>query len=335
MPTPKLDMAVAQRVAERIRQGQTVAAIEAAEGVASGTVFNVRQRMKTEPALQAAKKIGVTDWREWSDWAKAGQNLKKKASNSQEQAAFSLGEGKRPVILATFSDQHIGSWGCDYDLFAQITKEIVETPNLYLAMLGDETETAIKLRSVLEVVSQVIPPEQQEQFMESWLTEIAPKVAFATWSNHGVERQEKQAGSSVVKNILSRQAVYYNGIGHADIQVGEQIYRCAASHRFTGRSMYSSTHGPRRYARHYAPDRELILQGDLHTPELMQYHEAAMHRVAITSGSLQLNSGYAKRYYTLTTIPAYPCVVLHHDKHLMVPFWAIKDAITYVNGCGK
>src|SRR5579885_701866 len=320
-----------QRIWELHSMGFSTRRIASMIGCHATTVLRwTRQKPENPP-----KRVGEFDWREWATWAKNGQELKRKASWSQDEATFSLGDGKSPIILACFSDQQIGDWGTDYELFVNITEEIRDTPNLYFAMLGDETQHAIKLRSVLEVASgSLIPPEQQEQFIEAWLHEIKDKIAFSTWSNHSTERSEKQAGSSTVKHIISRHAIWFNGIGHADIKIGEQTYKVAASHVFSGKSMYSATHGPRRYARHEGQDREIILQGDLHRPEMAVYYEGGRKRIAITCGSIQTNSGYAKRYFSLKTIPAYPCVVLDNKEHKITPFWTIEEALQYL-GQGK
>lgn len=317
---------VKARIFELGQQGFSGRKIAAIVGCAEATV----RRHKDQKPEAPAKKVGTVEWREWADWAKQGQALKRKASWSQEEATFTLGDGDKPIILATFSDQHIGSWGCDYDLFCHITKEIVETPNLYMVMLGDETEHAIKLRSVLEVTSQIFSPEIQEQFIEAWIKEVNHKIAWAGWSNHGIERGEKQAGSSVLKNILNRHATYFNGLAHVTVKVGEQEYKVASNHKFRGNSMYSRVHGPKRYIRMEAPDRDIVLQGDLHTPELDVYYEGGKKHVAITTGSLHLNSGYAKRYFSLLTIPAFPCVVLDNKEHKLTPFWTISEAVQFV-----
>ena len=333
MPGPVLSQEKIDQIRELRKQGLGTERIAELTGTSNGSASKYSRDISHTPPVIANKKVGEFDWREWADWAKQGQKLKSKASWSQEKAEFTLGDGASPIILATFSDQQIGDWGTNYSLFATITEEIRDTHNLYMAMLGDETQHAIKMRSVLEVASgSLIPPEQQEMFMEAWLKEIGHKIAFGCWSNHSVERSEKQSGSSVIKNLISRHAVYYNGIGHADIKVGKEIYTVAASHVFRGRSQFTANHGPRRYARHEGQDREIILQADLHTPELSVYYEGGKKRVAITCGSIQDNSGYAKRYFSLHTVPAYPCIVLRHDRHELVPFWSIKDALDYVRG---
>lgn len=285
------------------------------------------------PAEQGAKKVGEFEWRKWADWAKKGQELKHKASWSQdEEPTFTLGDGTSPIILATFSDQHIGSWGADYEMFCNITQEIVDTPNLYMVMLGDETEHAIKLRNVLEVTSQIFTPEIQERFIEAWIQEIDHKIAWAGWSNHAITRNEAQSGSSVLKNLLSRHAPYFNGLAHVTVKVGNQEYKGVSNHKFQGNSMYSRVYGPKRYIRMEAPDRDFVLQGDLHTPELDVYYEGNKQHVAITTGSIHTNSGYAKRYFSLFTVPAYPCIVLDNKVHRMTAFWTLAEAREFVNG---
>src|SRR6185312_3242664 len=279
--------------------------------------------------IKADKKIGEFNWREAIPAIRQMQGLKKKASWTQDHASIALGDGN-PVILTTFCDQHIGAYGANYEAFQELTDEIVNTPNLYVALLGDYLEMAIRLRGVLEVTSQVLTPEMQEAFLESWLEEIKEHIVFAVWDNHSVTRQEAAAGTSNVKNLLARRCVYHNGIGHSELRVGKQVYKCAASHKFRGGSMFNRTHAQGRYARHEAGDRELILMGDIHTWGISQLSEGGLERVYITGGTLHENSGYAKRWFSLHSAPYYPCVVLDRKQHEMVPFKTVKQALKYL-----
>lgn len=277
------------------------------------------------------KKVGSFNWREAIPAIEAMQSLKKKASWTQDYAAIELGDGKHPVILTTFCDQHVGAYGANHRLFEDLTDELIDTPYLYAALLGDPLEMAIKLRNVLEVTSQVLTPEMQEAYLESWLDEIQHKIAFAVWDNHAVTRQEAATGTSGVKNLLARRCVYHNGIGHSELKVGKEVYTCAASHKFRGSSMFNRTHAQGRYMRHEAGDRELVLMGDIHTWGISQLSEGGKERIYITGGSLHENSGYSKRYFSLVTAPYFPCVVLHHDRHEMVPFKTVKQALKYLS----
>ena len=282
------------------------------------------------PAAVADKKVGEFHWRKACGAAKLMQEIQHGASWSQDHATIPLGDGTQPVILLGFGDTHIGSYGANYHLFEEITDEILKTPNLYVALMGDLLEMAIRLRGVLEVTSQVLTPEMQEAFLESWLEDIAPKVAFATWDNHAVMRQEAQAGTSGVKRLLSRRFIYHNGIGHSDLKVGAQTYKCAASHKFRGGSMFNRMHAQGRYVRQEANDRELVLMGDIHTYGFTFTEDGGSPRCYITGGTLHENSGYAKRFFSLKTSPHYPCLVLQLVSHQLIPFLTVSQALRYI-----
>lgn len=319
------------QILELIDAGNSHSKIASALGVGKSTVERVVKRRQFEPRLQPGnKQCEIKHWEEFLPPIEGMQALKKKMSGSQERASISLGDGKRPVILMGFGDQHLGAYGTNYEAFRQITREIKATDNLYVALTGDYLEMAIKLRGVLEVVSQVLTPEMQEKMFELWLDDIKHKVAFATWDNHGIMRQENQAGVSSLKNLLSKNVHYFNGIGHAELKVGEQVYKTAASHKFRGGSMYNRTHAQGRYIRMEASDRELVLMGDIHTWGFSQYAEGGTERTCITGGTLHENSGYTKRLFSLNDSPYYPCAVLHHDRHEIVPFKTIGQAMRYI-----
>lgn len=336
MATRPLSNEKKQRVLDEAVKGGSHRDIATRSGVSVGTVSNVLNGFSSPPVVALNKKKGEFNWREWSDWIKDGQQLRRKASYSQEFATVKLGDGSSPVILVPFSDQHIGAWGTDYETLQKLTDEILTTPNVYVGLVGDYAEYAIKLRSVLETTAQVLSPDLQTEFIESWFEEIWPKVAFATWDNHGVERQEKLAGESSVKRMLSKKVTYFNGIGHVDVQVGKEIYKVACSHVFKqGRSAMNPTASQVRYMRFEGIDRELTMQGDTHKPGIQKYKDGPLTRVAINAGTLHVNSGYAKRYFSLFTCEDYPCVVLYPDKHCMVPYWSVAEALDAMGLTGK
>jgi hypothetical protein len=314
-------------IRSRLAKGEGPTDIARSLRVSTSTVSKYRHIAPTD---QETKKLSSFHWRDAIPAAKELQKLKSKASRSQDYATIELGDGKSPVILMGFGDQHVGAYGCNYDKFAELTDEILNTPNLYVALMGDTLEMAIRLRGVLEVTAQVLTPEMQELFLDSWLEDIKSKVAFAVWDNHAIMRQENLAGSSGVKNILSKNVIYHNGIGHQDLKVGNQVYYSAASHKFRGNSMFNRMHAQGRYVRQEANDRELVLMGDIHTFGFTYTEDGGKERVYITGGTLHENSGYAKRFFSLKTSPHFPCVVLMPDKHEMIPFKTIGQALRYI-----
>lgn len=275
----------------------------------------------TKP-VNSDKKLPEYNWREWCKWIKDGQQLHKKSSFSQDFAKIDLGDVDGPICIANICDWHIGAHGTDYELLEKYTDEIINTPNLYIVLTGDMLETAIKLRGVKEVAGQIIEPEQQINFLASWLEDVKDKVLWATWDNHTVQREENVTGFSVYKRIIGKEKaiIYHNGIGYVDLKVGEQTYHIVSSHKFIGRSYLNPTHGQQRYMRFEGQDREIAMSGDSHKVAFSWYFDGEKERLAINGGTLHTSSGYAKRYFSLFTVPEFPCLVVFPDEHLFIPY---------------
>lgn len=271
------------------------------------------------------KKIGSFEWRKANHILTQMQGLHETASYSQDFANIRI-DTDQPAFCLFLSDAHLGDWCTNYDLFARITDEILSTPNLYVALLGDMVNMAIAMRSVVEVTSgNLLTPELQAAYFTSWLDEVKHRVLFATWSNHDVQREEKGTGISMFKAIQNRRVTYFNGIGHPDIHVGDQTYRFAVSHRFRGNSIENPCHATMRYLRREGHDRELAAMGDIHQPGIVKFNHGNVPKVAVNTGSTQTGSGYAKRHFSLFTSPVMPGVVLHPDEHLITPMWSVAE----------
>lgn len=292
-------------------------------------LLQMREGESSEPGIIYHDKATDDDFN-WRDVAAAATGLQEavaRSRTSQETASIELAteSGNDPFVLF-LADTHIGDWGTDYDLFSRITDEILATPDLYVALLGDLANMAIKLRGVAEVTGgNQLTPEQQVKFLESWLKEIAHKVVFATWDNHGVEREEAGSGYSGIKNLLAKRVVYFGGIGHPDVRVGSQVYNLAVSHRFRGSSIDNPCHAPMRYLRREGHDRELAAQGDYHVPGMVKFTHGHTTKVAINCGSTQTKSPYARRHYSLSTHPIFPGVSLSQEDHCITPYWSVAE----------
>lgn len=270
------------------------------------------------------KKEPSFHWRDVIDPIQRFQEIAKNASGSQDISTWKI-KSDCPIAVTTIGDLQLGSWATDYDLFMKVTDEIINTPNLYVILVGDILQMAIKMRGVLEVMDNIIPPKIQFYFLDSWLNDIKHKVIASTWDNHSVMREENQIGYSNYAEIFKRHTIYHNGIGHISTHVNNQEYKWAVTHFFAGKSLINNLHAPMRYIRHEAPDRDIAAQGDFHKPGIAKYWEAGSARVAMVCGSIQTNSGYAKRFFSLTTCPTYPCVALGHDKKFITPYWSVAE----------
>lgn len=268
------------------------------------------------------KKVGHFDWREANRLIASMQQFRHRAESSQDEANIAF-DVDHPICVICLSDLHVGSWATDHDLLESVTDEILSTPHLYIALLGDIQQMAIKMRSVMEVADNLLPPEYQNLYVESWLNDIAHRVLFSTWGNHDVSRGEDQSGYSRLADLMKRRTIYHGGIGHVNITVGGETYRIAASHRFRGYSIYNPLHGQMRYLKMVAFDREIAMAGDSHEPGFIVFTHGPQTKLAINTGSIQ-SSGYGRRYFSLIHHPIFPCFEIYPDRHIFVPYWSIE-----------
>lgn len=260
------------------------------------------------------KKIEDVPLWEIIDEAKSRQNLKRKLSSSQEHLTWKI-ETDEPICVMVLGDTQLGSFGTDYDLFKRLTEEVLNTPNLYVLIVGDIIQLAIKMRSVAEVLDNMFDVGTQYYILEKWLDMIKHKVIAATWSNHESMREENVLGYSPSAKIFGEKVPYFTGIGEIDMIVGDETYKVAASHFFMGRSMYNKAHAPMRYMREKANHIEIAVQGDFHQPGILQQEYGGLWRLSMVCGSIQTNSSYAKRFFSLKTVPNMPCFTLSPHEH--------------------
>jgi hypothetical protein len=309
----------------------TYAAIAAAADIA-GTTFNYAKKvwynpietptLHELPEVESDKKERDFNWREWVRPLQEMQELQGRASNTQGTAKVKINT-RKPICVVLIADWHLGSWGTDYSRFMELTEEIKNTENLYVIIAGDMTQMAIKMRSVMEISDNALKPKLQWLWLESWMEEIKHKVICSTWENHAQMREENVIGWSPSAEIMAQKTIHFNGIGHLDLKVGTQTYKIAVSHFFRGSSIYNPCHSQQRYGKFEGQDRDIIMSGDTHTFGRLSYREGGRKKLALNCGSLQVNSGYAKRFFSLTTHPDFPCVELHPDEHLMVDFESV------------
>jgi hypothetical protein len=282
-------------------------------------------RQNNDISVISDKKEADFDYKEILEHALKSQELYAKNNLSQTDAVFKINSNK-PIYVVFLGDTHIGSSGMDIKAFRKITEEILSIDNLYVILLGDLMEMAIKMRSVHEVMGNIIPPKWQFKILDAWLEEIKHKVICATWDNHCIMREENVLGWSPTAELLSKKVIYHSGIGHINIHVNEQVYKLAVSHFFRGNSIFNPNHELGRYIRNEYYDADIVAQGDRHVPAIQILPISGRIRALIKCGTHNVNSGYAKRFYSLKTFDYMPVVKLWHDEKEFTPFLSLKHS---------
>ena len=130
------------------------------------------------------KKTGGFDWREWSSLLMQRQALHEKASWSQDSANVKIETEYPCIVWKPMADMHIGDMGADYESLVDFTDKVMTIPYLYLSLSGDEEDNFISFKNQLAILQQILNPEEQDSFLESWLSEIAPRILFSGYGNH-------------------------------------------------------------------------------------------------------------------------------------------------------
>lgn len=284
--------------------------------------------------FQANKKTGVTDWREVANHCDARQNLHEKASHSQDYAKIQIKTKKKYIILQPISDVHIGSIGTQYKDFINWTDEILKLDDVYLCSLGDMIDKFSTFKNMLAVHQMILTPEEQDEFLNSWIDETAHKFLFSTWGNHEA-MEERASGQNSAKKVYNRKLVYFNGIGIVDLLINGINYKLVASHSTPGNSVFNPSHGMKRIAREMIPDADVYMTGHNHKANIEQSVERDKWQTFLKMGTLKTNDGFTKRYFNYYSDATMPCLVFNTEKKEVIPFRTLNQSLDFIGSNKK
>jgi predicted phosphodiesterase len=318
----------AQEVMEFAKEHGIEQAMEA-YNITAGTFERYSRIAKSQTEIVSTdKKEGIFNWREWNDLLEIRQKLHEKASWSQENAVVKI-ETKYPfLVYKPLSDLHIGDIGTDYNRFKEITEAIVKIPYLYVSLLGDETDTFVSFKNQLAMLSQILSPEEQDEFVESWIEEIGHKLLYSTWGNHA-EFEEKVSARNTLKKILNRNTVYFNGIGVCNLQLNDTTYKIVATHKTRYNSSFNKTHGLKQLARKDIPDADIYLSGHIHDPSYEVSFERGLYQLFMVMGTIKNNDGFGKRYFSYFSAKKDGAIILDTQQKRVIPMPSLEDALEF------
>jgi hypothetical protein len=83
-----------------------------------------------------------------------------------------------------------------------------------------------------------------------------------------------------------------------------------------------------RYIREEGQDREIAIGAHTHKPAIAEYTQAGTKRLALNVGSTQVDSTYAKRFFSLHAHPEFPLFSIRKDKHEFHAYWNISQWVS-------
>jgi hypothetical protein len=253
---------------------------------------------------------------EFLDVIQKHQALDEKLSNSQTTGTIKIETDKEFFPVNLTADWHLGSVCVDYDAWQRLFHFILDN-EIYQMLFGDLTDNfKPPFRSMTAIFSQIFSPEKQVEFLASVIEEYKAKrpnaILAAWWGNHDVEWDENKSGTSPIKDMLSEDYLYFNGMGVIELQVNDHAYRLGGSHVFKGHSMYNRNHSQGRAVReHFGGLVDVVVQGDKHVRAYQLITEYELFKefgYSELGGDIHLvqvptykkDDGYAKRYFSPT-----------------------------------
>ena len=276
------------------------------------------------------KKIGEVNFREVVSHLQERQRLHDKASYSQSDVHPYLKTKSDKIIILPLSDLHIGALGTDYELLLSFNDFLLKHDSIYTILVGDIADNFVSFKNKLAMHQMILSPEEQDQFVESWIKEIKHKILSAFWGNHE-EMEERASGRNAIKRILSHNVPYVNGIGRVKLNINNEEYRICATHKTRYYTSLNMTHGLKRLAQMELPDEDIYIAGDKHVPDMEVAFQRGQRQTFLQLGTLKTEDSYSKRYFSYFTSSAMPCVALDSRKHQVTPFWTLDEAMEYVN----
>lgn len=131
--------------------------------------------------------------------------------------------GGHDITIIPVADVHLGSAECMEQEFIKFIKTVAETPNTYLAILGDLLDNGIK-SSVTNTYKQVMSPSQAKREMINILKPVADRIIVMLPGNHEL-RSKKEVDCDMIFDMaceLGKENLYRENMAFVKIQLGKE-----------------------------------------------------------------------------------------------------------------
>jgi len=242
-------------------------------------------------------------------------------------------ETDKPVIYIFISDLHVGALGTDYEALRDLIKFLREHSYVKVIFGGDLYDNFLHFKSLKGANDSVYSPSVQLEIIALLVEELESRdqLRVLGLGNHGVNREEKAVGYSILKKrVVAVRHKIFEGMGFVNIKVGNEIYRGVISHKGKGHSHINPLHGGMRLAR-LANLPDFVFYGHEHVPASGIYVENRREIIVLKGGTYQTRSAYIEREYNIGVGGHIrtQMIIFFPDRHKKVFFDCPDDAILY------
>lgn len=240
-----------------------------------------------------------------------------------------------PVAFCFPADIHLGSGYCDMVRARADFELIASHPRLYCALGGDMCDNFILPKMMEASRSMISTPDVQWRNYRYLISLVVDSLLWISSGNHDAWTTKVSGIDPILAALgsLPRIPTYTGEGGFIDVTVGSQTYTIWRKHKPRNNSNINRTYGGKQMLRMWSPrEFDLGVNEHYHEPgyEVLEYRRR--QRVIMNTGTYKREDPYAESggYYTANY--GVPTVIFWPDRHKMLPFSSIEDALEYFDG---
>lgn len=239
-----------------------------------------------------------------------------------------------PALIWLATDMHYGSQNTNYELLMEHLQMLEETPNMFLVSNGDEVDNFNAMFFQSGMMENPLKPQLQTlAFMEK-LQEIDDKgkLAGITFGNHN-EFMEDSGYEWTQTFLRDIEAPVFPSGGLLHMNIGQQTYDIAMTHRYWGHSKLNPTNANKRYLEHEYPDADIVFLGHYHQSEILHFDRGEKDRIAVMGGTYKQKDEWARKRGIggRSGTPGYAVLLYPNERH-MIGFKHLEEAQHHLLG---
>lgn len=237
-------------------------------------------------------------YNEATDLLKRHQEFKKSTEigEHEQSTELRLDYPNLPALVWLATDIHYGSQNTNYELLDKHFEMLENTPNMFMITNGDEVDNFNAIFHQSGMMENPLKPQLQTLAIMDKLTQVdqAGKLAGITFGNHNEFMSDSgyDWSQTFLRDI---EAPKFPSGGLLHMQVGEQNYDVAMTHRYWGYSKLNPTNAAKRYLEHEYPEADLVFLGHFHQSEILHFDRAGKDRIAVMGGTYKQTDNWARQ----------------------------------------
>jgi hypothetical protein len=261
------------------------------------------------------------------------QEAQNKLDTKQVKASIRIDDNK-PIAVAYWCDWHIGGKGTDYKAFQQDLESIRDTEGLYFIGGGDYKDNYISGTHIGGNFEQIIQPGMQDIIVIRQMEKVAEKCLALVRGCHD-SWDKKQGDKDFIETLceITNSVNLWHG-GEITIKLGEQNYIWRVRHKYPGQSKINFENAMRRLIETQGPC-DVAAEAHLHNEYSMHRHINGRYTILLRGGSYKVWDEHAQQMAGHKGKEGVPAVIMYADKHHIVNFNTLGDAIVHLKALRK